>query len=68
MRVAEGVDLQGADVGGQQHEVGGRGGEHVPGVEVQEGHEEVDADCGTRRDDEVGEDVVAEVETCGVVF
>ena len=42
--VAEGVDLEGADVGGEEGEVLGRGGEHVPGVEVEEGHEEVEAD------------------------
>ena len=39
----------------------------MPGVEVEEGHEEVDADGGTRGDDEIGEDVVAEVEALGVV-
>ena len=60
--VAEGVDLEGADVGGEQGEVLGRGGEHVPGVEVEEGHEEVEADGGGGGDDQVGEDVVAELE------
>lgn len=60
--VAEGVDLEGADVRGQEGEVLRRGGEHVPGVEVEEGHEEVEADGGGRGDDEVGEDVVAEFE------
>lgn len=60
--VAEGVDLQGADVGGEEGEVLRRGGEHVPGVEVEEGHEEVEADGGSGGDDEVGEDVVAEFE------
>ena len=45
MGVAEGVDLQGADVGGEEGEVLRAGGEHVPGVEVEEGHEEVQAYC-----------------------
>lgn len=60
--VAEGVDLEGADVGGEEGEVLGRGGEHVPGVEVEEGHEEVEADGGGGGDDQVGEHVVAERE------
>ena len=34
----------------------------MPGVEVEEGHEEVEADGGGGGDDEVGEDVVAEFE------
>lgn len=57
--VAEGVDLKGADVGREEGKVLRRGGEHVPGIEVEEGHEEVDADGGAGGDDEVGEDVVA---------
>jgi len=60
--VAEGVDLQGADVGGEEGEVLRRRGEHVPGVEVEEGHEEVQAQGGARGDDQVREDVVAERE------
>jgi len=62
VRVAEGVDLQGADVGWEEDEVLGGGGEHVPGVEVEEGHEEVEADGGGGGDEEVGECVVAELE------
>lgn len=42
VRVAEGVDLQRADVGGEEQEIGAGGGEHVPWVEVEEGHEEVE--------------------------
>lgn len=34
--VAEGVDLEGADVGGEEGKVLCRGGEHVPWVEVEE--------------------------------
>ena len=30
----------------------------MPRVEVEEGHEEVETDCGSARNDEVGEDVV----------
>ena len=41
--IAKGVNLERADVGGQKGKVLGRGGEHVPGVEVEEGHEEVEA-------------------------
>jgi len=66
--VAKGVDLESANVGGEEHEVRGGGGEHVPGVEVEEGHEEVDAYGGTSGDDKVGEDVVAEVEALGMGF
>ena len=60
--VAEGVHLQGADVGGEQGKVLRGRGEHVPRVEVEEGHEEVQADGGAGGDDEVGEDIVAELE------
>ena len=62
VRVAEGVDLQRADVGGQQGKVLRRRGEHVPGVQVQEGHEEVEADGRARGHDQVGEDVIADVQ------
>jgi hypothetical protein len=60
VRVAEGVDLESCDVTREECEVLGGGSEHVPGVEVHEGHEEVEADGCGRRDDEVCEDVVAE--------
>lgn len=36
----------------------------MPGVEVEEGHDEVEADGGGGGDDEVGEEVVAEFEAC----
>lgn len=68
VRVAEGVDLQGADVGGEEHEVGCGAGEHVPRVEVEEGHEEVNTDRGSGRDNEVGENIVTEAEICVFVF
>lgn len=41
--VAEGVDLEGADVRGEQGEVLRGRGEHVPWIQVEEGHEEVKA-------------------------
>ncbi len=58
--VAEGVDLEGADVRWKEGKVLGCGCEHMPGVEVEEGHEEVEANCGTGRNDEISEDVVAD--------
>ena len=58
--VAEGVHLQRADVGRQEGEVLRGRGEHVPGVEVEEGHKEVEPDRGNGGHDQVGEDVVAE--------
>ena len=61
MGVAEGVDLQRADVGGQEGEVLRGAGEHVPRVQVHEGHEEVQADGRDGADDQVGEDVVSEL-------
>lgn len=42
VRVAEGVDLERADVGREEQEIGSRRGEHVPRVEVEEGHEEIE--------------------------
>ena len=36
----------------------------MPGVEVEEGHEEVKADGGGRGDDEVGEYIIADGEGC----
>lgn len=41
--VAEGVDLQGADVRGEKSKILGGRGEHVPGVQVEERHEEIEA-------------------------
>ena len=64
VRVAESVHLQGADIGGQQGEVLRCGSEHMPRVEVQEGHEEIEADGGGGADNQVGEDIVAEDEDC----
>lgn len=63
--VAEGVDLQRADVRGEEGEVLRGRGEHVPGIEVEEGHEEVEADGGGGGDDEVGEEVVAQFQGGG---
>lgn len=66
--VAEGVHLEGADVGGQEGEVLGGGGEHVPGVEIEEGHEEVETDGGSSGYDEVGEKIIAEFKAGGGCF
>ena len=60
--VAEGVDLEGADVGWEKGEVLSRGGEHVPRVKVQEGHEEVKTDGRASRHDKISEDVITEDE------
>lgn len=56
--VAKGVDLQGADVRGEESEVLSRRGEHVPRVEVKKRHQEVEAYGRTCGDDQVREDVV----------
>ena len=42
--VAECVYLEGADVGWEKGEILGRGGKHVPGIEVEEGHQEIETD------------------------
>ena len=63
MGVAEGVDLQRADIGGEEGEVLRGGGEHVPGVEVEEGGVEIQSDSGSEGYREVGEDVVPERNT-----
>lgn len=68
VRVAERVDLQGADIRREKGEVLRGRGEHVPGVEVEEGHEEVEADGGGGGDDQVGEEVVAQLERGGGRF
>ena len=41
--VTESVDLEGADIGREQGKILRRGSEHMPGIEVEEGHEEVEA-------------------------
>ena len=45
MGVAEGVDLEGADVAREEEEVLDGGGNHVPWVEVEYGRVEVEAYC-----------------------
>lgn len=50
--VAEGVDHQDVDVRGHDQEVGREGGEHVPGVEVHEGGDEIEAEGGGEGDDD----------------
>lgn len=67
MRVTEGIDLQGADVGGEECEVLGGRGEHVPRVEVEEGGVEVQPDGGGEGHGEVGEDVVAKGNAFGIL-
>ena len=42
--VAESVDLKSANVGWEKSEVLCRGGKHMPWVEVEEGHKEVEPD------------------------
>ena len=44
------------------------GGEHVPWVKVDKGHEEVYAYGRAGGDDQVGKDVVAKVKGCGRIF
>ena len=68
VRVAEGIDLECADVRGEKREVLSAGGEHVPWVEVDKGHEEVNAYGRACGDDQVGEDIVAKVEGCCWTF
>ena len=67
VRVTKGVDLEGTDVGGEEDEVLCRRGEHVPGIEIEEGHEEVESYGGGGGYDHVCENVVAELEGFGVV-
>ncbi len=60
--VTESVHLQRAYVRRKEGKVLRGRGKHVPRVEVEERHEEVDSDCGASRDNKVREDVIAEVE------
>jgi len=58
--VAEGINLECADIRGEEGKVLGCGGEHMPWIKVEEGHEEVETHGRARGDDKVGEDVVAD--------
>ena len=60
--VAESVDLERADVGWQERKVLCGRGEHVPGIEVEERHEEVEANGRAGRDNKIREDVVTQGE------
>lgn len=62
MSVAERIDLQGTDVRRKEGKVLCRGGEHMPGVEIKKGHQEVEAHGRAGGDDQVREDVVADGE------
>lgn len=62
VRVAEGVHLEHADVGRQQHKVLRRRREHVPRIEVEERHEEVEPDRRRQRHEERREGVAADHE------
>ena len=66
--VAESIHLQRADVRRKKSKILSGRGEHVPRVEVEERHEEVDADCGASGDNQIGKDVVAKVERGFWVF
>ena len=68
MRVAEGVDLQGADVAGQQEKVLAGRGEHVPRVEVQERHGKVQTNGRGHGDNEVRKHVVTQCERDAAVL
>lgn len=63
--VAEGVDLKRANIGWKEEEVLQGGSEHVPWVEVEEGHQKVDSNRGCHGDDEVRENVIADCEVFG---
>lgn len=60
MGVAEGVDVEDVDVGGGEGEVLEEGGEHVPGVEEEEGHHEPEDVGRDEGDDQGEEDLVLE--------
>ena len=62
--VAKRVYLKSADVRREEREVLAGRREHVPRIQIDEGHEEVKANSGTRRNDEVGEDIVADADGC----
>jgi hypothetical protein len=58
--VAEGVDVEDVDVGGGKEEVLQEAGGHVPGVEEEDGGEEVEEPGGTHADDQGEEELVGE--------
>lgn len=58
MGVAEGIDVENVDVSWRQEKVLDEGGEHVPGVEEEEGDKEVEDVGGEQGDDEREEDLV----------
>mgnify|MGYP007031667308 CR=1 FL=1 len=60
MRVADGVDLQRADVRRQEDQVLQEGGEHAPGVEIHKGHDEAGANGRYCGHDDVNKDVIAQ--------
>ena len=61
MGIAESVYLQRTYIRWKEGKVLSGRGEHVPRIEIKEGHEEIDSDCRPSGDDEVGEDVVAKM-------
>lgn len=60
MGVAEGVDVEDVGVGGREEHVLHHGGDHVPGVEHEEGSDQPDAVGGDDGDDECVEELVTE--------
>ena len=65
--VAEGVNVEDVDVGWGEEEVLDEGGEHVPGVEEEDGHDKVEDVGGDHADDEGEEERVGEEEVDGEV-
>jgi hypothetical protein len=59
--------LQRADIRRDKEEILCGGGEYMPGIPVQKGHEEIETDDGGERRDQVVEEVVPEFEA-GVGF
>lgn len=60
MGVAEGVDVEDVDVGRGEEQVLDEGGEHVPGIEEQERHDEPEDVRGGQGDDQRVKDLVLE--------
>lgn len=68
MRVAESVNVEDVDVGRREEQVLDERGEHVPGVEEEEGDDEVQDVCTGHGDDEGEEDFVGEEDGEAEVF
>lgn len=63
-RIAECVDLESANITRQHHKVLECGRKHMPRIEIEEAHQEINANRTSRANNQIGKDIIANLDLC----